>query len=255
MTFATVSTRLFSSSFRTFKVQSRVVELTAETLYGIELFQSLPVEDRKALASRCHGHQYEAKHQIISHHEHSTDVYFIVSGNVRATIHSLSGREITFRDLGAGKVFGDLSAVDGKPRSANVVTLTDAVIVSMPAKVFQEVLRSYPAVSMAALKELTSLVRLLCERVVEFSTLGVSNRIHAELLRLAQEHITDKNTVVISPAPTHADIASRVSTHREAVTRELHHLTHIGVIERQSGALVISDVAQLTRMVQDVRGE
>ncbi len=106
-----------------------------------------------------------------------------------------------------------------------------------------------------ALKELTDLVRLLCERVVEFSTLGVKNRIHAELLRLAQKHMQDDNSAAISPVPTHADIASRVSTHREAVTRELNHLAHAGVIERRSGVLVISDVAKLTRMVEEVRGE
>ena len=90
---------------------------------------------------------------------------------------------------------------------------------------------------------------------VEFSTLGVKNRIHAELLRLAHKHKHDENSAVISPAPTQADIASRVSTSREAVAREMSHLGQIGVIERRNGALVIGDVARLTRMVQEVRGQ
>ena len=99
------------------------------------------------------------------------------------------------------------------------------------------------------------MVRGLCERVVEFSTLGVKNRIHAELLRLANKHMQDENRAVISPAPTHADIASRVSTTREAVTREMSHLGQIGVIERRSGTLVVCDTAKLTQMVQEVRGQ
>lgn len=228
---------------------------TAETLSGIEFFRGLGRDDRQALASRCHAHRYVAKQQIVSHADESTDVYFIVSGQVRVTIYSVSGKEVTFRDLGAGEMFGDLAAIDGKPRSATVVTLTDSFVISMAADVFQDILRDYPSVGIAALQELTGLVRALCERVVELSTLGVKNRIHAELLRLAQKNMKDNNTAVISPAPTHADIASHISTHREAVTRELSHLAHTGVLERRSGMLVINDVAQLTRMVEEVLGE
>ncbi|MFQ5544483.1 MAG: Crp/Fnr family transcriptional regulator [Acidiferrobacterales bacterium] len=232
-----------------------VEQPTAETLSGVEFFRGLSRDDRQALASRCHAHRYAAKQQIVSHADESTDVYFIVSGHARVTIYSVSGKEVTFRDLGAGEMFGDLAAIDGKPRSATVVTLTDSFIVSMPADVFRDVLRDYPSVGMAALQELTGLVRILCERVVELSTLGVKNRIHAELLRLAQKNMKDNNTAVISPAPTHADIAHRVSTHREAVTRELNHLTNIGLLGRSSGILVINDVAELRRMVEEVLGD
>ena len=229
--------------------------VAAATLSGIEAFRSLSTDDRETLAGRCDGRRYAANQQIISHSDSSTDVYFVASGKVRATIYSPSGKEVTFRDLEAGQTFGDLSAIDGKPRSANVVALADSLIVSMPATVFWDALQRYPEFCAITLKELTSLVRLLCERVVEFSTLGVKNRIHAELLRLAQKHMQDDNIAAISPVPTHADIASRLSTHREAVTRELNHLAQTGVIERRSGMLVISDVAKLTRMVQEVRGQ
>jgi CRP/FNR family cyclic AMP-dependent transcriptional regulator len=227
---------------------------TAETLRGIDIFADLGADERRDLASRCQAHHYEADKQVVSHQDKSTDVYFIVSGKVRVTIFSRSGKEVSFRDLAAGQLFGDLSAIDGGPRSASVVTLSDAVAVSMPAEVFWEVVRKHPEAAAAMLRELTRLVRSLSERVVEFSTLGVKNRIHAELLRLAREHMLDANKAVITPAPTHSEIASRVSTHREAVTRELNHLAQDGLIERQRGSLAILDVARLSRLVEDVQG-
>ncbi len=230
-----------------------MAELSAETLAGIRLFRHLPPEDRKVLANRCQAHRYAAKQQIVSHAEQSTDVYFIVSGQVRATIYSTGGKEVAFRDLGAGDMFGDLSAIDGKPRSANVVALADSFVISMTAEMFRDVLQTYPALAMAALQELVNLVRDLCERVIEMSTLGVKNRIHAELLRLAQKKVKDGKTAVISPAPTHADIASRVSTQREAVTREINRLIQMGLVEKNSGGFVIQDVVQLTQMVEEVR--
>ena len=59
----------------------------------------------------------------------------------------------------------------------------------------------------------------------------------------------------IVPPPTHVEIASRVSTHREAVTRELTRLTRIGIVKRSGDALLVSDVERLTQMVQDATGE
>ncbi len=227
--------------------------ITAETLRGIEVFQSLAADERRALATSCDARYYSVNEQVVSRQDESSDVYFIVSGDVRVTIYSRSGRQVSFRDLGSGQMFGDLSAIDGRPRSATVVALADSLILSMPSERFWEALRAHPAVTEATLKELANLIRRLSDRVIEFSTLGVKNRIHAELLRLAREHMHDDNSAEILPAPTHADVASRISTHREAVTRELNHLTQTGLIERRSGKLVIHDVARLTKMVQDVQ--
>ena len=83
----------------------------------------------------------------------------------------------------------------------------------------------------------------------------MSNRIHAELLRLAKIGAKDGSGARISPAPTHTEIASRVSTHREAVTRELVRLSKIGLIERDKNVLVIKDVKRLAAMVHEATGE
>ena len=87
----------------------------------------------------------------------------------------------------------------------------------------------------------------------EFSTLTVSNRIHAELLRLAGGD-AGKQNAVISPPPRHAEIASRVSTHREAVTRELNVLARAGILKQEREALHILDLPKLAHMVHEVLG-
>ena len=191
---------------------------------------------------------------MVRHEDVSTDVYFVVSGKVRVTIYSRTGKEVAFRDLGAGEMFGDLSAIDGRPRTANVVTLEESVLINLPSSAFKQVLMRHPAVAMTVMEQLANLVRGLSERVVEFSTLGVKNRIHAELLRLATDAPRQGDTVRIEDAPTHADIASRVSTHREAVTKELSRLERAGIIDRRSGVLVVHDVERLRRMVDEVKG-
>ena len=80
-------------------------------------------------------------------------------------------------------------------------------------------------------------------------------RIQAELLRLAHEAAPGHKCAMIFPAPTHAELASRVSTHREAVTRGLGELARAGIIEKRGGTLVIRDVETLAAMVTDVLSE
>ena len=220
------------------------------SLSGIELFDGLTGSDRDALARLCRWHRYTAHQFIIGHQDETNDVYFIVGGQVRVTIFSPSGKEVSFADLPAGKSFGELAAIDSAPRSATVIALSDTVLASMSAETFRRALDDHPVVAAKMVQYLAGLVRKLSDRVVEFSVLAVRNRIHAELLRLARDQGFDGDTAVITPVPTHADIASRISTNREAVTRELNALARDGLIERRDGALVIVDVARLAQLVE-----
>ena len=233
-----------------------IQKISGTALAGIDVFADLKPAERQEIASLCRGRRYRPEQVVVSHLDGSSrDVFFIISGSVRVTIYSLSGKEITFRDETAGQMFGELSAIDGRPRSAHVLALTDSLLAFMSPGDFWKVVHTYPAVAAKILKNLTNLIRLLSERVIEFSVLGVNNRIHAELLRLAREDIRADGTAVISPAPTHAEIASRVSTHREAVSRELSTLGRSGLLVKQANALVIQDVMRLEKMVHEVLGD
>ena len=148
-------------------------------------------------------------------------------------------------------MFGELSAIDQKPRSANVVALDNVTIASVSATEFWQLVRDYPAIAEATLRRLTALVRSLSDRVVEFSTLAVRNRIHAELLRLGRDHMTTESSALIVPSPTHAEIANRISTHREAVSRELSDLARSGIVERRDGGLFIPDVNELSQLLEE----
>ena len=227
----------------------------AETLDGIEVLRAMAPQARQALAGRCRWHRYGSGQPIVRHLDDTRDVCFVVEGRVRATSYSLAGKEVSYRDIGAGDMFGEFAAIDGEPRSADVVALSDCLVATIPDRVFWALLERHPEVVAATLKQLTSQIRVLTERVFEFSTLAVNNRIHAELLRLARGHEGNDNSARIEPAPTHAELASRISTHREAVTRELNALARTGLVERNGNALRITDVAELSRMVELVLGE
>jgi len=225
------------------------------SLSGCRLFAGVPPEQLGSLERRCQFRRVARNVRIVDQSDESTDVFLVMHGRVRVTLFGRTGREVIFRDFGVGDYFGELAAIDGLSRTASVVTLVDSVVASMTAEAFWNSVREHPSVAEAVLKRLVSYVRAMNERVLEFSTLGVRNRIHAELLRLARDGERRDTGVIIRLPPTHAELASRVSTHREAVTRELSELTRLGLVERRDDGLAITNLSELERLVRDVAGE
>lgn len=228
-------------------------ELT-QKFAAVNLFRDLPRESLPEIVSRCNIVNFKAGEQIIRHLDTTTELYFILQGQVRAIMYSMNGKQVTFQDLSSGAMFGELSAIDHEPRATYVTALTDTELGSMSAEVFMDLVRQHPGMATATMQRLCGLSRFLCDRVFQLSTLGVNNRIHAELLRLCKADLRNDNTGHIVPVPTHADVASRISTHREAVTRELNVLRENGLIDKVGNALVVKDVERLTEMVEEVLG-
>jgi len=222
-------------------------------LRGIELLAGLAPERLEALARECAWRRYDAEQSIISRSAPDRDLYFIVSGRVRVTTYSAAGRQVTFRDFGPGEHFGEVAAIDGMARSADVVGLEGGLLASLPPAPLGRLLREEPALAERLLRDFAGLVRRLSARVIDLSTLGVHQRLHAELLRLAREAGIKANVARIDPAPKHADLASQVSTYREQVTRELSALAKAGVLGKDGRALVVLDVARLQKMVDEVK--
>ncbi len=222
-------------------------------LRQISLLRELPAGALEQLARDCRWRRYLPGQQVISRDATDRDVYLIVTGMVRATAFSRAGRQVTYRDIASGDWFGDFSAIDGKERSADIVAARETLVASMSPAVFRRLVHDHPQVCDRMLLRLVTSVRELTERIFEFSTLGVENRLHAELLRLARQAGIEKNRARIEPAPKHADMAAHISTYREQVTREISRMAKQGLVAREGSALVVQDVARLEALVGAVR--
>lgn len=231
-----------------------VTESSPANLDRIDLFRSLTADERATLAKQCAWRHFRSHEQIVDQDSDTRDVCFIVEGRVRVVNHSLSGREIAFDDVEAGGWLGELAAIDGEPRSASLVALTDTWVAFMSPRLFQETLLAHPEVGLLVMRRLAHMIRQATGRIMDLSTLGANNRVHAEILRLAKIGRRNDGTAEISPVPIHSDIASRVSTTRETVARVLSDLSRDGLVIRNGNALMVTDFDRLEAIVQDVRG-
>ncbi|AMO24079.1 Crp/Fnr family transcriptional regulator [Ramlibacter solisilvae] len=223
-------------------------------LRRIDLLHGLSSARLDAISRSCVWRTCIAGQRLVAREDADREVYFIVSGSVRVTTYSPNGRETSLEDLTQGMCFGELAALDGRKRSADVVALTPGLVASMPPAAFRDLLREEWIVNERVLLRLADLARGLVERVLEVSTLTVQQRLCMELLRLARAGSSAAGPARIEPIPRHTALAHRVSTYREQVTRELSSLTRAGVLSRDGAALVVCDIARLQHMAEGTGG-
>lgn len=220
----------------------------------IKEFKDLSLTDLEAIAQVCQWYRYGAGEEIVRYHDDSNSVFFVTQGEARVNYNSMSGKEVILCDLVTGEIFGELTAIDGRSRSANVVAKTSTLLACISSSAFQELIFSNRQIAAAILQRLTGQIRRLTERVFESDTLKVPNRIRAKLLHLAKTQATiSNNQATISAVPTHVELACLIGTHREAVTRELNELEAGNIIAREGDVIHILDVARLTELVESVR--
>ena len=217
-------------------------------LRALDVFVGLDSAIVSDIASHIKPAAYPKHSEILAHGNPDRDVYVIGSGSVRVNTVSASGRQVTYRVLGAGDLFGELAALDGRPRSASVFAERDCVLGRIDHRAFSGLVDRYPPLAALMMRRLTQLARALTDTVFEYHAYDVRGRILLELLRL------DRQTQGVGARPivvTGRDMASRVGTTRANVTRILNSLFNEGLAVREGRALRLLDRDALEGMLVD----
>ena len=181
----------------------------SETLRNVRLFESLDKEELSALSELTFVRTFEKDSVIIWAEDEGDALFIIADGQVKVSIVSEDGREVILSLLSKNAVFGELSLLDGRPRSANVIAIEE-----------------------------TQLVML--RRIDFLALLDVASRISDTLLQLAIEQGVDSNMgIVVENRPTHQELANMSGTTRETVSRVLKRLEKQGYLKSEGRKITI----------------
>jgi CRP-like cAMP-binding protein len=194
---------------------------------------------------------YPARSLIVSEDETDDDVFFILSGRARAATYTNSGKEVLMSELPPGESFGIFAAIDGQPRSTNVIAVDECRIARMSAASFNKVLDTHTGVMRAFLHYLVERIRHLSSRMTAVTTLNAEQRLITELLHLAEGGMTGPDSAVIDPLPTQQELATLIFSQRESVGRDMSRLKDAGLIERSGRRLRIASLAGLREILGD----
>ena len=221
---------------------------TVDLLKGVELFSELNEEQLGMIANLVIVKNYNRDETVVLEGDDSVQaLYLIATGSVQVYMTGIDGRETILSFLERGDFFGEMSLIDGEPRSASVRTVTDAKLLVIHRESFLSLIRKSPEIAMALMSELCKRLRKANKQIGSLSTMSVSGRVAGTLLNLMQErgvriHTDNGNMVtVIHNRPTQQQLADMSGTTRETVSRICSLLVRANAIAMTGKDIVIFD--------------
>ncbi len=221
-------------------------------LKGVDLFSELTEEQLGLLANLVVVQDFNRDETVVLEGDCSMKaLYLIASGTVQVYMTGVDGRETILSFLERGDFFGEMSLIDGEPRSASVRTVTDAQLMIIHREPFLTLIRQTPEIAMSLLSEMSKRLRKANKQSGSLSPLPVSGRVAGTLLNLMEERgmriHTDNGQMVtvIHNRPTQQQLADMSGTTRETVSRICSMLVKANAIAMTGKDIVIFDETAL----------
>jgi CRP/FNR family cyclic AMP-dependent transcriptional regulator len=217
-----------------------------DVLRQVPLLAALPEAELAALAPLLRERRYPRGAVILMQGDPGDSLFLLAQGQVKVVLIGEDGREVILSVLGPGSFFGEMSLLDGEPRSAHVIAMEESALLQLRRDDFQARLRASPDVALGVLRELSLRLRRADDTIGSLALRDVNGRVAHLLLELASR----EGGTRITSRLTHATIAQMVGSSRETVSRTLSALTAAGVIRMSRREIVILDAAPLRQAAQ-----
>ena len=225
----------------------------------VNIFEDLPELEINKIAEICEWFEYEPEETIVrasrpDNIDDNHDVYFLISGtaNVLGYQRKEGAKEdkvFVLNRINPGAQFGELSALDKKGRSANVISLTETLVARLSRKNFLQILLKHSTVSLKLLISLASLVRDGTEWISAITILSGHQRIYLQLLKVSEPNPLGDGTWLIDTAPRHGLLANLSGTSKGEVAKAIGGLVRHGIINREiSGEHSVYLIKDLNRL-------
>lgn len=192
--------------------------------------------------------RFRTRQRLFREGEPGDHVLAIRSGRVKVSVQTRSGREILLAVKEPGDLVGELSVIDGRPRSATAIALDPVDALVVPAPAFAEFVESHPRIAVRLLRTLAAQIRDADRRSVDRDTGDITCRVARRLVDLAERLGEHRGSgVEITLALSQDDLAAWVGATREATSRALGGLRADGCLTTGRQRIVLTDLPALRR--------
>ncbi|MEK6790995.1 MAG: Crp/Fnr family transcriptional regulator [Deltaproteobacteria bacterium] len=218
-------------------MDSEIAGKAAAILANNPLFTKLEAFYLVDLIAKGEARVFPSGTQILSEGEAGDAVYFIISGRAKVTLYGEEGREIVISTLKEGDLFGEMSIMDDKPRSANVEAQSALECMVLTKSAFLEYLSKHHKVYTRLFAYLTGRLREATRKIGGLALLDVCGRIAHTLIGMSKAGAKDK--VVAIERPTHEELAALIGSSREVVSRAIKKMTQEGYIKIEKKRILL----------------
>ena len=209
--------------------EERIIRLMKK----VPLFAKMPDSKVGQIVDKCVKRECKKDQVILVEEELGQTLFIILKGTVKITRTSDEGREVILTILKSGDFFGELSLLDGKGRSATVIAMDTAELLTLRRSEFLLLLEQYPQISVELLKVLADRIRESNVQIENLTLQDAIGRVGATLTHVAEKtgYIRD-GAMIIPKCPVQQDLANMAGTARETISRIMALFETQGLLER-----------------------
>lgn len=228
---------------------SQRIQFSVEQLKKIPLLEGLDDQVAREIIGAMRYVAFSKGNYVVRKGEQSEDLFFLLSGRLLVVDESADGRQVGLSFLTSGDFFGELSVIDGLPRSASVMAVAPSVVGILPKGRAQSLIYETPQVAERMLKHIAFRLRASTDYR---SILGIPQAFQrvAALVQLLSKPDPGK-LFTIENMPTHQHLALMINSSRETVSRALQILFEQGVLEKDNRRLIIRQPEQLKKLAEE----
>jgi CRP/FNR family cyclic AMP-dependent transcriptional regulator len=211
-----------------------------ELLRSVPIFSDLSEEDLVSLTRLTTRRTYPKDTVVFFENEEGDTFFVIVEGRIKVTILGDDGREVILTMLGPGDFFGEMALLDNEPRSATAIAIEQTELITLSRPDFQGSMTENPSIQAALIRILTARLRRANHQISTLALLDVYGRVARVILDMAREEGRRlRDGRIAFRRATHQEIANRIGTTRETVTRMLKDLERQGLIAIEGREIVV----------------
>ncbi len=217
------------------------LERVTDFLATVPLFRELPRAAVRGFAELTREQRFAKGAMIVSEGDPGDALYVVRSGEVKVVLIGEDGREVLLNILGVGDHFGELSLIDGRPRSAHVVSTLASGLLILRRADFRRQVEGSPSVAWGLMIELSRRLRLADGTIGSLVLLDVPGRVAKVLI----EHATPGEPATMVKQLTHQTIGQMIGASRETVSRAMAEFQEKGMISVERRVVTIVNRAAL----------
>ncbi|MDP1758624.1 MAG: Crp/Fnr family transcriptional regulator, partial [Thermodesulfovibrionales bacterium] len=199
--------------------------LIERLLKELPVFKSLSDNYLSRIAKDFIVFQVKKGETVFYQSDSSTDLYIILDGAVRASLLNQDGQELVLATFDKGDFFGEMSLLDGKPRSATMIAAEDSILGMLKREKFLSAVKNDPMIAIDLISALVQRLRMADDMIESLAFLDVSQRLMKLLLQTAKaEGEKDMSGFFRIKKLTHRELAARTGASREAISKVIKAL-------------------------------
>jgi len=211
------------------------------------LFSKLSPKQIDRLAACIVGKSVLRGTSICAKGDPGSSLFVICRGTVKISVPSADGHDAVFNLIGKGDVFGEIALLDGRPRTADVVAITDCELFVIERRDFLPLVREEPEIALKMIEILCAKLRRTTEQAENLMFLHLPGRLAKALLRLSDG---DGRSCERKVAVTQKDLGNIIGMSRESTNRQLRIWEEQEWVRLERGWIVILSPKALERIAE-----